>query len=618
MRTLNLGILAHVDAGKTSLTERLLHAVGVTDELGSVDAGSTRTDALALERERGITIRSAVASFAIDDVTVNLIDTPGHPDFIAEVERVLHVLEGAVLVVSAVEGVQAQTRILWRTLRRLGIPTLLFVNKIDRRGARDATLLEELARRLTPDMVAVHDVHKIGQRDAAVTARNPADPAFVDELAELVADHDDQLLVDYLDGTRAVDVARLRAAMAAASRRGKLHAVLFGSAITGAGIDLLIPALTELLPTEARDRDAPLSGTVFKIDRGPAGEKRAYVRVFTGSLQVRDRITLRGTDHKVTGIEVFEDGATVARGRLPAGRIGLVRGLGDVRIGDAIGASGADPEQHFAPPSLEAIVDPVAERERGVLRAALSELEEQDPLIGVRQDDDRQEIHVSLYGEVQKQVIEATLRDDHGVEVTFRETTTICVERPTRSGSAVEFSAADGRTDEQPFLATVGIRVDPAPVGSGVTYLRSPEVLGTMPASFFTAVEGAVHAALRHGVRGWEVTDAIITLTHTGYWPRQSASHQSFDRAVSSTASDFRNLTPLVLMQALKHARTVVCEPIHRFHLEVPADALGAVVPATVRHRAVPWAPRSMARPRRSPATSLLRGCTASSRSCPA
>src|SRR4249919_1466894 len=135
MRTLNLGILAHVDAGKTSLTERLLFAAGVIDEIGSVDDGNTQTDSLALERQRGITIKSAVVSFVIDDVTVNLIDTPGHPDFIAEVERVLGVLDGAVLVISAVEGVQSQTRVLMRTLQRLHIPALIFVNKIDRRGA---------------------------------------------------------------------------------------------------------------------------------------------------------------------------------------------------------------------------------------------------------------------------------------------------------------------------------------------------------------------------------------------------------------------------------------------------------------------------------------------------
>src|SRR3954451_15924999 len=147
---LNLGILAHVDAGKTTLTERLLYAAGVIDEIGSVDDGSTQTDTLALERERGITIKSAVVSFVVDDVTVNLIDTPGHPDFIAEVERVLHVLDGAVLVISAVEGVQAQTRVVMRTLQRLAIPTLLFVNKTDRAGADPEAVLERIAETLTP------------------------------------------------------------------------------------------------------------------------------------------------------------------------------------------------------------------------------------------------------------------------------------------------------------------------------------------------------------------------------------------------------------------------------------------------------------------------------------
>src|SRR3989440_10835299 len=148
METLNLGILAHVDAGKTTLTERLLYAAGIIDEIGSVDHGSTQTDSLALERQRGITIKSAVVSFEIDDITVNLIDTPGHPDFIAEVERVLDVFDGAVLVVSAVEGVQPQTRVLMRALQRLHGPTLVFVNKTDRTGADVERVRRELVDRL--------------------------------------------------------------------------------------------------------------------------------------------------------------------------------------------------------------------------------------------------------------------------------------------------------------------------------------------------------------------------------------------------------------------------------------------------------------------------------------
>src|SRR3954447_5391181 len=153
MTFLNLGILAHVDAGKTSLTERILFEMGAIKAPGRVDHGNTQTDTLAQERARGITIKAAVVSFALGDLTVNLIDTPGHADFIAEVERVLGVLDGAVLVVSAVEGVQGQTRVLMRVLQRLGIPTLLFVNKIDRNGAREGGVLDELAERISPDVV---------------------------------------------------------------------------------------------------------------------------------------------------------------------------------------------------------------------------------------------------------------------------------------------------------------------------------------------------------------------------------------------------------------------------------------------------------------------------------
>ena len=225
--TLNLGILAHVDAGKTSLTERLLFTAGITDEIGSVDAGSTQTDTLALERQRGITIKSAVVSFPLRGITVNLVDTPGHPDFIAEVERVLGVLDGAVLVISAVEGVQAQTRVLLRTLRRLRIPTLLFVNKIDRVGARHDEVLAEIAARLTAAVVPMSTVTDIGTRNAAV-APIPAIPI------EPLADNDEVLLKSYVDNG-AISCEQLRTELAAQTRQNLVFPVFFGSAITGAG-----------------------------------------------------------------------------------------------------------------------------------------------------------------------------------------------------------------------------------------------------------------------------------------------------------------------------------------------------------------------------------------------
>ncbi|MER6282741.1 translation factor GTPase family protein [Streptomyces sviceus] len=580
MHLLNLGILAHVDAGKTSLTERLLHSVGVIDELGSVDAGSTRTDTLALERRRGITIKSAVVSFAVDDVTVNLIDTPGHPDFIAEVERVLGVLDGAVLVVSAVEGVQAQTRVLMRTLERLRIPTLVFVNKIDRRGARYDDVLRAVAERLTPAIVPMGTVDRSGTRAARFL---PGIGAH-----DVLADHDDDLLSAWVEGR--VDEALLHGALAAQTRQALVHPVYFGSAVTGAGVPELITGIKELLPAADGDRDGLVSGTVFKVERGPAGEKIAYARLFSGTLGIRDRVPFgeARTEGRVTAISVFDGGTETRRDAVPAGRIAKLWGLTGIRVGDALGEPRKTHGRFFAPPSLETVVVPGPGTDARSLHLALSRLAEQDPLIDLRHDEVRRETSVSLYGEVQKEVVQATLAEEFGLDVTFRETTPLCIERPAGTGTAAEFV----KKDANPFLATVGLRVDPAPVGSGVAFRLEVE-LGAMPYAFFKAVEDTVRETLGQGLDGWQVTDCTVTMTHCGYCPRQSHAHQGFDKSMSSTGADFRGLTPLVLVEALRRAGTLVHEPMHRFRVEAPADTLGALLPVLAALRAVPQTTRT-------------------------
>lgn len=315
MRTLNLGILAHVDAGKTSLTERLLYAAGVIDRIGSVDDGNTQTDTLALERRRGITIRSAVASFAVGDVTVNLIDTPGHPDFIAEVERVLHTLDGAVLVISAVEGVQAQTRVLLRTLRRLHIPTLLFVNKIDRRGAREDDLLAEIADRLTASIVPMTTVTDRGSQQAQVHDAWVR-PGCTTRVAEVLAEYDDDVLAGYVHDVD-LPVPVLRRGLAAATAQVRVHPVYFGSAATGAGLDALRRGLTGLLPAGARDSAGDLSASVFKIHRGAAGEKVAYLALTSGTIRLRERVGENA--EVVTGLTMVDGADEAPVQAVPAG-----------------------------------------------------------------------------------------------------------------------------------------------------------------------------------------------------------------------------------------------------------------------------------------------------------
>ncbi|MGW1340568.1 GTP-binding protein [Kribbella sp. NPDC002412] len=581
MKLLNLGILAHVDAGKTSLTERLLYAAGVIDEVGSVDDGSTQTDSLALERQRGITIKSAVVSFTIADVTVNLIDTPGHPDFIAEVERALSVLDGAVLVISAVEGVQAQTRVLMRTLQRLRIPTLIFVNKADRAGAQYDGVLKSIADKLSPAIVPMGSADSLGSRSATFT---PYGPDHHPHLLEVLAERDDELLATFVENEKAISYDDLRHKLAAQTQQALVHPVYFGSAITGAGTDALTEGIRDLLPLAAQDLDAPVDGSVFKVERGPAGEKVAYARMFSGTARVRDRLRF-GDDReaKLTALEVFgEPAATEVR----AGQIGKLWGLADIQIGDRLGSSRHEGGGFFAPPTLETVISPVRRSDKGNLQVALTQLAEQDPLINLRQDDLRQETYVSLYGEVQKEVIQTTLATEFGIDVEFRETTTICIERIDGVGQAVEFN----KKDENPFLATVGLRVEPAPVGTGVGFELEVE-LGSMPFAFIKAVEETVRETLEQGIHGWAIPDARVVMTHSGYSARQSHAHAVFDKSMSSTAGDFRFLTPLVLMTALQQAGTTVHEPMHRFQLEIPTDTTRAVLAALARLRAIPQVP---------------------------
>jgi ribosomal protection tetracycline resistance protein len=585
-KTLNLGILAHVDAGKTTLTERLLYAAGVIDRLGSVDAGTTQTDSLALERRRGITIKSAVASFPVRDVTVNLIDTPGHPDFIAEVERVLSVLDGAVLVVSAVEGVQPQTQILMRALRRLHIPTLFFVSKIDRPGARTAAVLAEISRRLKVAVVSMGTVTAEGTPGACFTAAGREDTGFTARLAESLAERDEVMLAAYVEQAGDISYARLRTELAAQAARGQVHPVFFGSAITGAGITPLMTGLTELLPATAGDDDGPVSGQIFKIERGSNAEKLAYVRLFSGTIHLRDQLPF-GAAHtaKVTSLAVFERGPATRRPSVSAGQIAKLGGLSEARIGDRIGVladSGASHE--FPPPTLESVVVPADPRDRERLKVALGQIAEQDPLINVRQDDERRELYVSLYGEVQKEVIQSTLAEDFGLAVTFSVTTVICIERPAGIARALEVL----QSDEHPYSATIGLILEPAPPGSGIEFRLDvdprliPLYIYKTAGAFAEAMTQYVRHMLEEGLYGWQVTDCVVTMNECGYYVGDGPAKQVLATPKSS-AADFRKLTPIVLGEALRRAGTVVCEPMTRARLELPSPRVGSVLSALAR-----------------------------------
>ncbi|MFF4910382.1 tetracycline resistance ribosomal protection protein Otr(A) [Streptomyces sp. NPDC001260] len=558
MHTLNIGILAHVDAGKTSLTERLLFDHGAIDRLGSVDAGDTRTDDGLIERQRGITIRSAVAALTVGGTQINLIDTPGHSDFIAEVERALEVLDGAVLVLSAVEGVQAQTRVLMRTLRRLRLPTLVFVNKIDRAGARSTDLLADIRRRLTPYAAALTDVTGLGTPGARVAAR----PAGDGLLAEALAEVDTDVLTALVDGPEPTP-DDLRRALAARTADGSFHPVFFGSALGGQGVAELVDGLVRLVPP-APARGGTPRGTVFAVRPGPGGERTAYLRLYAGEVTPRQLLTFRRreADGHTTEVAGRANGlAVIGRdGPLTAGNIAALTGVAGIRVGDRLGDPPSEGAQRFAPPTLRTVARARRPEQAAPLRAALLALADQDPLLHARPAASGATA-LLLYGEVQMEVLAATLAQDFGIEAEFEPGRVRFLERPRAVGEAAA---------EMPWhlgsrlWATVGLRVEPGPRGSGGMFAYDTE-LGALPRAFHQAVEDSVHAGMLDGLSGAPVTDYRVTLTRSGF------------SSVMSTAGDFRTLTPVVLRRALKSAGTRLYEPYHVFETEVPLDALAPV-----------------------------------------
>ncbi|MFE5599248.1 tetracycline resistance ribosomal protection protein Otr(A) [Streptomyces coelicoflavus] len=559
MRTLNIGILAHVDAGKTSLTERLLFDHGAVDRLGAVDTGDTVTDDGGIERRRGITVRSAVAAFTVGDTRVNLIDTPGHSDFVAEVERALEVLDGAVLLLSAVEGVQARTRVLMRTLRRLRLPTLVFVNKIDRTGARTDALLDDVRRLLTPHVAPLTGVTGAGTRSPLVV-RRPPDVGTAEALAEV----DPDLLAALVDGPEPT-AGQVAAALAARTADGSFHPLFHGSALGGQGVAELVEGLVALVPAAAPGTAGVTEprGTVFAVRPGPTGERTAYLRLYDGEVRPRRRLTFlrRESDGRrtevsgrVTRLDVVGGDAT-----LTAGNIAALTVPGGLRVGDRLGEP-ADRAPQFAPPTLQTLVRAVRPEQAAPLRSALLALADQDPLLHARPAASGATA-LLLYGEVQMEVLAATLAEEFGIEAEFTPGRVRFLERPAGTGEAGEEMPWLDRTR---YWATVGLRVEPGPYGSGGVFAYETE-LGALPRAFHQAVEETVHATLRAGLTGAAVTDCRVTLVRSGF------------SSVLSTAADFRGLTPIVLRRALVRAGTVLYEPYLAFEAEVPPDALAAV-----------------------------------------
>ncbi len=553
MKIINLGILAHVDAGKTTVTESLLFRSGTIYSAGRVDDGTTITDSMSLEKQRGITIRASTISFEWNGTKVNLIDTPGHMDFIAEVERSLCVLDGAVLVISAREGVQVQTRVIFRALKKLKIPTLIFINKIDRTGVCLDELYAQIREQLAPHIVIMQEIDGVASNDVFIKAHR----GISKETAEILLDID-EFLADRYILNQPISEMEYHASFLSNVASCNLFPVFHGVALQNMGTEDLLHAITHYLPVTTATEQGELCAFVYKIDRDEQLRKRAFVRVFEGSLKIRDTVTIEGSEEhiKIKSLENMQNGKIMPTDHVLNGDIAVLVSVKNLRIGDVIGTrSRTLPQISMAHPSLQASVLPLHPGERSRLIQALFELKEEDPLLHCEIDKYTEEITMWLFGEVQMEVVKAQLEERSNLIVQFGELTTIFKERPKKAAEAVIHM----NVPPNPYSASVGLSIEPLPLGSGLVF-ESQVSYGYLNKSFQWAVRDGVKSACKQGLLGWEVTDLKICFTYGFYF------------SPVSTPSDFRHLTPFVFEKALREAETELLEPFLNFELRTPTE----------------------------------------------
>ena len=551
MKIINIGILAHVDAGKTTLTESLLYTSGAIAEQGSVDKGTTRTDTMILERQRGITIQTAVTSFCWNGYKINIVDTPGHMDFLAEVYRSLSVLDGAILVVSAKDGVQAQTRILFHALQKMNIPTIIFVNKIDQNGIDLRRIYQNIREKLTSDIIVMQEV----VLSSKITMTDISD---LDKWDSVIAGSD-ELLERYI-AEDSLDMQELQREKCRRTRCCSLFPVYHGSAKDNLGTEKLIEVITETFVPETENSQSELCGYVFKIEYTDQKRRLSYLRLYHGTLHLRDTILLsKKKKIKITEMFIPSNGEIVPADHACSGEI-VILSDDTLKLNDILGNEKLLPRRAWIDnpmPLLRTTVEPQKSEQREALLNALIEIADTDPLLRFEIDTVTHEIILSFLGKVQLEVICSLLEEKYHVRVAMREPTVIYLERPIKRATYTIHI----EVPPNPFWASIGLTVTPLPAGSG-TQFKSEVSLGYLNQSFQNAVMEGVRYGMEQGLYGWRVTDCEICFDYGVYY------------SPVSTPADFRFLAPVVLEQALKKAGTQLLEPYLSFTLFAPQEYL--------------------------------------------
>lgn len=552
----NIGILAHVDAGKTTLTERMLFEAGALRAVGSVDEGTAHTDFLPQERERGISILAASAVVPWREHQIHLIDTPGHTDFSAEVERALAALDAAVLVVSGSDGVQAHTDRLWRALSRRGLPVMLFVNKLDLVGADFAAAVSQIQAELSADALPVTRVE--GREQTLCGAVFDVAP-----LAAEIAARDEVAFDRYTAGGQLAPPF-LRERLAALTRTRAAFPVAGGAAARGIGVRELLDAVVDLLPPPVSDPDAPFSAVVFKVERQRATGRLTHVRIFSGAVRARDEVpnATRGGAEKVSQVRRRHADKLLDVGAAGAGEIAVLAGLNAARIGDVLGAPGITPGVATLDAPLYAVrVHPITPDQAPALAEALQQLDDEDPALGWQWHPEIREMHLNLMGPVQLEILESILRDRFGLTARFDPPTVIHRETPVRGGTGYV-----AYTEPIPCFAILRFRIEPGPRGSGLRY-HSVVAPDDCLLRYQNQVERTVPQALRHGpLGGWPVTDLEVTLIE--------GRHHLYH----THPLDFIHATPMGIMDALRHCEMALLEPILWLRVSAPHEVMGRVL----------------------------------------
>ena len=553
MEIRNIGILAHVDAGKTTLSEQMLFTSGALRCAGRVDAGNAQTDSLDIERARGISVRACSVSFTWNDTQINLIDTPGHVDFASEVERCLGVLDGAVLIVSARDGVQAHTLGLYRALKSMQIPTIICVNKIDLAGIDVAEILENIQAELGCVPVRSQWIDDIGTKEVCVSERLAC-------AIESLSMAKEEVLQRYMDGEpldRPVIVEYLKQTM----QNFSALPVLFAGGLFGVGISELLTAITELIPP-ADTQQEQLGGVVYKVEHDKTMGRIAHVRLFGGHLQNRDEVHIKrlGTSQKITQIRRIQASKMTDTGTLSRGDIAVLCGLGAVETGDILGEHFERKGYKLATPLLQVQVSPNTPDHLPRMVSAMTELAAEDSHLQMQWQPDVRQMHISIMGTVQLEILAVLLKERYDLDVVFSSPSVIYKETPAKEGYGHE-----RYTMPKPCWADVQFLIQPGPLGSGLCYqskVPNKDILYRYQEHIATSVP----RALKQGLQNWEVTDLRVTLIGGEY------------HAQHTHPLDFFVATPMGIMNGLQNCGTTLLEPIVQVRIAAAQDFLGTVI----------------------------------------